>query len=89
MIERLVVINEDSVLTIKHLPFEVSAPRHQPIVVQVNEPVSFEDAVEILEKELIRKTMQVYPTTRQAAKVLGVSHPTVIRKLQKYKLSSR
>lgn len=89
LIERLVVINEDAVLTIKHLPFEVSAPRYQSIIVQVNEPVSFDEAVEILEKELLRKTMQAYPTTRQAAKVLGVSHPTVIRKIQKYKLSTR
>lgn len=30
--------------------------------------------------------MQSYPTTRQAARILGVSHPTVIRKMQKYKL---
>ena len=45
-----------------------------------------EKAVEMLEIELLYKTLQAYPTIRQAAKVLGVSHPTVIRKIQKYKL---
>ena len=85
LIERLVIMNEDEVLNLKHLPFKVNVLEHQAIVIQVNEPIPFRNAVEMLEKELLRKTMQAYPTTRQAAKVLGVSHPTVIRKIQKYK----
>lgn len=89
LIERMLIMNEDEVLTLKHLPFNVSSvPEHQALVIQVNEPMPFEKAVEMLEIELLRKTLQAYPTIRQAAKILGVSHPTVLRKIQKYKLSN-
>lgn len=86
LIERLVVVNEENILTAKHLPFQVSQPLDS-LSIQVNEPISLERAIEMLERELLRKTMQSYPTTRQAARILGVSHPTVIRKMQKYKLA--
>jgi len=87
LIERMLIMNEEEVLTLKHLPFNVnSVPERQALVIKVNEPMSFEKAVEMLEIELLRKTLQAYPTLRQAAKVLGVSHPTVLRKIQKYKL---
>ena len=87
LIERMLIMNEDEVLTLEHLPFTISSvPRHQALEIQVNEPMPLEKAVEMLEIELLYKTLQAYPTIRQAAKVLGVSHPTVIRKIQKYKL---
>ena len=87
LIERMLIMNEDKVLTLKHLPFnENSVPEQQALVIQVNEPMPLEKAVEMLEIELLRKTLKTYPTIRQAAKVLGVSHPTVLRKIQKYKL---
>ena len=87
LIERMLIMNEDEVLTLKHLPFNLSSvPEHQALVIQVNEPMPFEKAVEMLEIELLHKTLQAYPAIRQAAKVLGVSHPTVLRKIQKYKL---
>jgi len=89
LIERMLIMNEDEVLTLKHLPFNVnSVPEQQALVIQVNEPLPFEKAIEMLEIELLRKTLQAYPTIRQAAKFLGVSHPTVLRKIQKYKLMS-
>ncbi|HWJ03150.1 MAG TPA: sigma 54-interacting transcriptional regulator [Verrucomicrobiae bacterium] len=89
LVERLVIVNDDEVLTLRHLPGSLSDSAEVPLVVQVNKPVSFKEAVELLEKELLRKTMQDNPSTRQAARVLGVSHPTVIRKLNHYKLQSR
>ncbi len=88
VVERLVVVNEEAVLNITHLPFAVHI-QQQPLVVQVNELIPFEEALEILEKELLTKTIQVHHSTRKAAKVLGVTHPTIIRKLQKYKLETR
>jgi len=32
------------------------------------------------------RTLQLHLSTRKAARILGVSHPTIIRKLQKYKM---
>jgi len=89
LIERMLIMNEDEVLTLKHLPFNLSiVPKHQALIIQVNDPMPFEKAVEMLEIELLRKTLQAYPSIRQAAKVLGVSHPTVLRKIHKYKIMS-
>ncbi|MBC2722069.1 sigma 54-interacting transcriptional regulator [Desulfosporosinus sp.] len=89
LIERMLIMNEDEVLTLKHLPFNLSiVPKHQALIIQVNDPMPFEKAVEMLEIELLRKTLQTYPSIRQAAKVLGVSHPTVLRKIHKYKIMS-
>lgn len=87
LIERLVILNEDEVIGVKHLPFIEDAADNQPIIIQVNEPVPLEKAVEMVERELLKKTMKAYPSIRQAAKVLGVTHPTVLNKLQKYKLT--
>lgn len=87
LIERLVILNEDEVIGVKHLPFLENVSDHQPLLIQVNEPVSLAKAVEMVEKELLKKTIKAYPSIRQAAKILGVTHPTVLNKIQKYKLT--
>jgi len=90
LVERLIILNEDEVLTVKHLPFsEADDSGHLPLSIQVNEPVSLEKAVEMVEKELLMKTIKAYPSIRQAAKILGVTHPTVLNKIQKYNLTRK
>ena len=86
LIERLVILNEDDIIGVKHLPFLESVSNNQPIIIQVNEPVTLEKAVEMVERELLKKTIKAYPSIRQAAKFLGVTHPTVLNKIKKYKL---
>lgn len=41
-------------------------------------------AVEQLEEYLIRNSLETLGTTRKAAKELGVSQPTIVRKAAKY-----
>lgn len=45
------------------------------------------DEVQALEKELLRQAMRRCRTTRELSSALGISQPTVVRKMKKYKLS--
>lgn len=90
VVERLLVINEENVLGIRHALF-ISVPKDnkEKVQIKVNEPISLKDAGELLEKELLVKAMQIYKSTRKAAQALGISHPTVIRKVHKYEIAYR
>jgi TyrR family helix-turn-helix protein len=39
-------------------------------------------AVDTVEREMIKQAMKRYNSTRKAAKTLGVSQPTIIRKMR-------
>ena len=42
-----------------------------------------------VERELLEKALSRFKTTRELARHLGISQPTVVRKLKKYELSPR
>ena len=87
LVERLVVTSEEQVIGVSDLPDFLRTIPEERILVRINEMISMDEANEILEKELITKALNLYGSTRKAAKSLGVTHPTVIRKAQKYGLS--
>jgi TyrR family helix-turn-helix protein len=43
--------------------------------------------VNAFEREILKRAIQQCRTTRELSKALGVSQPTVVRKMKKYKLS--
>ncbi|MFZ5649944.1 MAG: sigma 54-interacting transcriptional regulator [Bacillota bacterium] len=86
LIERLVIINDDEIIGLHHLPFNNECVEISGFNIDLKNPIPLRAASEILEKKLIAKALQLFGSTRKAAKILGVSHPTVIRKAQKYKL---
>lgn len=88
VIERLVIIVDDEIIDINHLPFIENNQEIQGVNIEVLNPIPLQEASEILEKKLILKALQICGSTRKAAKVLGVSHPTVIRKAQKLKIKT-
>jgi TyrR family helix-turn-helix protein len=45
------------------------------------------DEVNAFEREILKRAIQQCRTTRELSKALGVSQPTVVRKMKKYKLS--
>lgn len=53
-------------------------------VVTINKIIPLKSAVKEVEKQLLFKAMARYGSTRKAAKVLRVSQPTVVRKLQEH-----
>ncbi|MBU4606065.1 MAG: AAA family ATPase, partial [Proteobacteria bacterium] len=88
VVERLAVTADADVLEPRHLPRnmhqgqeEVPAP-----VVWVTEGMKLREARDELEKQLIQRALAQTKNTREAAKLLGVTHSTVVRKAQKYDL---
>jgi len=88
VIERLVIIVDDEIIDINHLPFIDNNQEIQGVNIEVLSPIPLQEASDILEKKLILKALQLYGSTRKAAKALGVSHPTVIRKAQKLNIKT-
>lgn len=48
--------------------------------------MTLEEATSVLEKRMLKKTLEKYHTTRKAADKLGVSQPTIVRKCRKYNI---
>ncbi|MDA8211353.1 MAG: sigma 54-interacting transcriptional regulator [Clostridia bacterium] len=86
LIERVVVTCEEQVIGVSDLPDFLHITPEEKVSVRVNEMLTLDEATELLERDLITRAMQLYGSTRKAAKALGVTHPTVIRKAQKYGL---
>jgi TyrR family helix-turn-helix protein len=87
IIERLVITTRDSVVKPENLPsylLEHSGSRHQ-----AQTEKSLSEAVAEVEKELLESALKKHRSTRIAAKALGVSQPTVVRKMNKYGIQSR
>lgn len=81
LVERLVVTVEHKLILPKHLPSYIfknvgikGTDNFKPL----------KEAVAELEFELIKNAVDIYGSTYKAANILGVSQPTVVRKLQKY-----
>jgi TyrR family helix-turn-helix protein len=48
---------------------------------------SLTDEISTVEKQILEKALAQCKTTRELARQLGISQPTVVRKLKKYALS--
>ncbi|MDA8235307.1 MAG: sigma 54-interacting transcriptional regulator [Clostridia bacterium] len=89
LVERLVVITDEQLIKHTDLPAILHNPKENDLEVKVNRIVNMQTAQEELEKELIAKSLRTFSSIRQAANALGVSHPTIIRKMQKYGLNGQ
>lgn len=86
MIERLVVTAMDQVVTMSSLPDNVlqGLPNEQNDLDALNGE-SLPSYLNKIEKNLINKARIKYKTTREAAKHLGLSQSSYMRRLKKYK----
>jgi transcriptional regulator with PAS, ATPase and Fis domain len=88
MVEQLVVITPADLIEPQHLPgyiHNLPNPLDKQDKVTVPGVVSLPEAMEEVEKQLFLSAYENCKNTYQAAKILGVSQPTVVRKLKKYK----
>ena len=83
IIERLVITTKGSVILPENIPQFIhtsvtgDTPRHP-------DNLTLKNALEAAEKDILRRAYKKYRSTRTMAKVLDVSQPTVVRKLNKY-----
>ncbi len=88
VIERMVITTDGDTLEPHYLPpglYKRSGPTDSAVEVRGIVPLS--EAREEVEKQLIRQAIGMKRSTRQAARLLGVDHSTVVRKLKKYGIS--
>lgn len=87
-IERLIVLTHNDLIKINDLPEYIGSDEvlKTPSDIIVPNLMPLKDAVEEVEKQIIMKTLQKYSTTREVASALGVSQPTIVRKMKKYNL---
>lgn len=76
MIERWVAIDHEDLVTGEHLERETLR--------QIDKPLRLRDAVREMEKRLLSTALQVTGSTRKAARKLGISQASFLRRARKY-----
>ena len=85
VIERLVVTTMTDEISNRDLPEDIrNTPLHVPVHQDI---VPLKTAVEHVERDLIKRALQKYRTTRKAAEALEVSQGTIVQKMKKWNLS--
>lgn len=82
VIERLVVINDDDIIDFDSVVNIIGKDKIH--IGNTNENLMLKEAVELFEKEIIERALKKYGSTYKAAKVLGVTQPTVFRKAKAF-----
>lgn len=84
IIERLILTTDETVIHAENIPpyLRENAETHT----NKNTDMSLKSAMEQAEKDVLQSALRTYGSTRAMAKVLQVSQPTVVRKLNKYGL---
>ena len=85
-IERLVLTVPKPIITVDDLPRMIHPDDSDGQAVKVERIIKLDDAVRLLEKELIKMALEEYGTTVKAAEALGINQSTVSRKMAQYNL---
>ncbi|MGE5422086.1 MAG: sigma-54 interaction domain-containing protein [Ignavibacteriales bacterium] len=86
--ERCVVMTKGDHLSISSLPATMLEEEKQQPAVIVSGVMRLNEAVEETEKQVLMNACRTYGSSRKVAQALGVDHSTVVRKMQKYKISA-
>ena len=85
IIERLILTTESDDIHAENIPpyLRENAEKNT----NKNTDMSLKSAMEQAEKEVLSSALETYGSTRAMARVLQVSQPTIVRKLNKYGLT--
>ncbi|AGL00932.1 sigma-54 interaction domain-containing protein [Desulfoscipio gibsoniae] len=90
IIERLVILYEGDVIQAQQVKEQLLLHDKKTIPpVTINYLLPIKDAHDILDKELLDMAINRYTTSRKAAKALGISHSSVIRKMARYNIKTQ
>ena len=88
IIERAVVLAENTILLPENLPFELGEETQMDKINDGFHGYSLKAAQKILEKKLITKALKTTNGNRtQAAKILEISHPSLLSKIKAYDIN--
>jgi transcriptional regulator with PAS, ATPase and Fis domain len=88
LLERLILTIDDEMILPEHLPFEVKKNMKDSswgLVSENIEKTCLKEVLENVEIQLLSRAYQECKTTYDMAEYLGISQPTIIYKLKKYK----
>lgn len=88
IIERAVILSEGLIIEPRHLPDNLYRYNKENIGVEikVNRIIAFDEGIQLMEKELLRKALEKGKSIRKTASLLGITHTTVLRKGKQYNL---
>lgn len=84
VIERLIITSADNTITLNILPAEIRHPQKRE-----GKNINLKEALEDLERNIILDSAFHCPNSYAMAESLGISQPSVIRKLKKYGITRR
>ncbi len=88
VIERAVVLTEESVLLPENLPQELEMTSENEKVDDIFEGYSLKDAQRVFEKRLITKALiETGDNRTKASKLLEISHPSLLSKIKTYNIN--
>lgn len=80
LIERLVITTDTNEIHSSHFPFSNKVNGHSQ---EKSIEKTMKEVIHEVEREMILKTITKYKTTRKAAKILGISQSTLVKKMQR------
>jgi len=87
IVERLILTTKENVISVENLPgFMAHMKNPTPKVTDASMTLS--DILDLAEKETLIQVMGKHKSTRAMAKALGISQPSVVRKLHKHGLAN-
>ncbi|MDQ0163353.1 sigma-54 interaction domain-containing protein [Bacillus alveayuensis] len=80
LIERLVITTDTNEIHSSHFPFSNKVNGHSQ---EKSIEKTMKEVIHEVEREMILKAITKYKTTRKAAKILGISQSTLVKKMQR------
>lgn len=89
MIERLIITTKGNIIHPENLPSFIQEENHlqQEKDITIHSVSNLKESLNAAEKAILLKALDQCKSTRSMAKLLGISQPSVVRKLQKHKIS--
>ncbi|WP_191561207.1 sigma-54 interaction domain-containing protein [Metabacillus idriensis] len=85
ILERLVVISPSTLITVEQLP-EYILESVSPAAIPLDQNQSLPEMMDDLEKQILLKARKKYKTTVRMAQALGISQPSIVRKMKKHQI---
>ena len=82
LVQRLLISSDQNTITV----MDVVNSLDKKELIDENTSLTLEEELERIECKILKKAKIQYGTTRKMAKALGISQPTLVRKLKKYNL---
>ena len=88
IIERLVITTKNNTILPENLPSYIFESTRAPGEIDIPHVTNLTKALNEAEMHILNSAAEKYKTTRQIAKALGVSQPTIVRKLRKHHINT-